>query len=856
MTDNKNSCVETPAAPEWLSKLEDRREKLKCSKLGHEAGAGAPCSVCEDKCPGLDLHFWRKVCRNCKCRKDQHMCQDDDTSGWAQFEILGQIRSKPAFIKIKTLASQPVKVDWVPPNVAPDVVADYLEKLGSKNVPVAGSEAAAKRKQQLEFQVPPHDLDAEFCDNLTEAESNQLQQYVQKIRENCVGQGSVVRVGNLAYGTVANLHKPAEIQNLPGAFNEAKYCEVMSVLKEPPVSDPILANLLSNEKLSKALLEPVSYSYPKIFVAFSEPLSEGPLSEPALIRLPPVVKEKLNGLNESAVESLVLNGPVYDKIFANLKANNLDISRDPRLGPLMDLRKEYLANPVVKRELDNMVYTPTVGYNSPLKTPSKFLNDLAFNSPLPLKTVSGKLKFGAQLSQDTPMRKVQFGQPISSIIQDCNLPANVDYERDPVFANILHSEPLKQAIQSAKHQVGFHRPPIPIKIGSSSSTVARPAAADIQECQLSVPAKEKLQAMGITHKDMLQSAVLNAPFYERLLKNLNDMNINYADCDQLKPLDQLSKQLRLDRPLYEEVREYVTALPGSLDIAYAPISMNLPQAMTSSRSTDSGFESKPSTPNHSGGGGQVGEYDVNALAGRLTAIPGIQDMNMYPTVAASSFRDPVSPLMQNLKLQESHDNKTPVPAKQLLCRDCDQTIQFGEVAVKADRAGKEIAWHPECFRCHTCRELLADLVYFFHGGQVYCGRDLAVKLKIPRCKACDELIFTKEYTAAEGATFHIKHFCCYHCDTPLAGQQYVPDEKSNMPLCLKCYDEYFATVCQYCRKTIGPSDKGVSWTNIHWHDSCFVCAGKGCAKSLIGGRFCVKQNMPFCSPACVRSMIE
>lgn len=49
-----------------------------------------------DKCPGLDLHFWRKVCRNCKCRKDQHSCTDDDLSGWAQFEILGQIRSKPA----------------------------------------------------------------------------------------------------------------------------------------------------------------------------------------------------------------------------------------------------------------------------------------------------------------------------------------------------------------------------------------------------------------------------------------------------------------------------------------------------------------------------------------------------------------------------------------------------------------------------------------------------------------------------------------------------------------------------------------------------------------------------------------
>lgn len=100
---NQNSCVETPAAPDWLSKLEDRREKLRKSKLGHEAGAGAPCNECGDKCPGLDLHFWRKVCRNCKCRKDQHMCQDDEVTGWAQFEILGQIRSKPACKQINLI---------------------------------------------------------------------------------------------------------------------------------------------------------------------------------------------------------------------------------------------------------------------------------------------------------------------------------------------------------------------------------------------------------------------------------------------------------------------------------------------------------------------------------------------------------------------------------------------------------------------------------------------------------------------------------------------------------------------------------------------------------------------------------
>lgn len=80
--------------PEWLVDLENKREKKKGSRLGHEIGANARCNVCGDGCPGLDLHFWRKTCKNCKCRKEDHDVNDDEMS-WAQFEILGQMRSKP-----------------------------------------------------------------------------------------------------------------------------------------------------------------------------------------------------------------------------------------------------------------------------------------------------------------------------------------------------------------------------------------------------------------------------------------------------------------------------------------------------------------------------------------------------------------------------------------------------------------------------------------------------------------------------------------------------------------------------------------------------------------------------------------
>ncbi|SPP75346.1 uncharacterized protein LOC117592537 isoform X1 [Drosophila guanche] len=820
MSDSKstNSCVETPTAPEWLSKLENRREMvtLNRSKLGHESGAGAPCTECKDKCPGLDLHFWRKVCRNCKCRKNQHMCTDDDATGWAQFEILGQIRAKPAYIKIKALASQPVQLEWVPPNAAPDVVTDYMEKLGPAQIPVAGSDAAHRRKQQLEFQVPPHDLDAALCDGLSETEARQLQQYVQKLREQCVGQGIVVRVGNrLTHGHVEHVANPLPIHS--EAANKT-----WQYLGLSPVADATLTELLSNPKVSDALSSQVN-AQPKLLVAFSEPLTDSITQFEEDGALQARTKEKLLGISKPALQSLVTHGVIYDKVLGILQDKNLNISRDPKLGPIAEFRKEYVNNPQFRAEISTICPQPMTAV-----TPLKSSPATPFNSPLPLKNPV-QARFGAQMRQDTPMRRVKFGG-VSTIVYDCGLPANIDYERDPVFAQIIQAEPLKQALM----EVRAGRPPPPVVIACSPAAVESLS----QLHGLSPTTKGQLQEVGVD-RHMLHSAVANGPYYDRLFRSLQDKGIEHDKCQLLQPIKQVHDWLLNDDQLLEDIdKVFHDMANASRDIAYAKPYGNLP----TSQSNDSGFHSKPSTPGY-------GSEDLTPGQGKFTTIPGIEDMNMYPNCAGMPEQ------FQQLRLQGNEPSARGEPVPSINCGDCNQPIDFGEVAVKAERAGKEIAWHPGCFKCHTCRELLADLVYFFHQGQVYCGRDLAIKLKIPRCKACDELIFTKEYTAAESATYHIKHFCCYQCDEPLAGQQYIPDEKSNMPLCLQCYDKFFAVNCRQCQQPIGPADQGVAWGDIHWHGQCFVCAGVQCSKSLIGGRFCVKQDLPFCSPTCVRSRI-
>lgn len=69
---------------------------------------------------------------------------------------------------------------------------------------------------------------------------------------------------------------------------------------------------------------------------------------------------------------------------------------------------------------------------------------------------------------------------------------------------------------------------------------------------------------------------------------------------------------------------------------------------------------------------------------------------------------------------------------------CGESINGGEMAVFASRAGPGMCWHPACFACSTCSELLVDLIYFYHDGKIHCGRHHAELLK-PRCSACDEV---------------------------------------------------------------------------------------------------------------------
>ncbi|XP_030197272.1 prickle-like protein 1b isoform X2 [Gadus morhua] len=181
------------------------------------------------------------------------------------------------------------------------------------------------------------------------------------------------------------------------------------------------------------------------------------------------------------------------------------------------------------------------------------------------------------------------------------------------------------------------------------------------------------------------------------------------------------------------------------------------------------------------------------------------------------------------------------------CENCSGGINGGEMAVFASRAGPTPCWHPGCFSCSTCQELLVDLIYFHHNGQIHCGRHHAEVLK-PRCSACDEIILSDECTEAEGRHWHMKHFACYECEAMLGGQRYIM--KDGRPYCCGCFESLYAEYCEACGENIGVDHAQMTYEGVHWHanDQCFCCAQ--CKSSLLGCPFLPKEGRIYCSKAC------
>eukprot|EP00096_Caligus_rogercresseyi_P007722 TRINITY_DN2571_c0_g1_i1.p1 TRINITY_DN2571_c0_g1~~TRINITY_DN2571_c0_g1_i1.p1 ORF type:complete len:466 (+),score=144.93 TRINITY_DN2571_c0_g1_i1:497-1894(+) len=103
-------------------------------------------------------------------------------------------------------------------------------------------------------------------------------------------------------------------------------------------------------------------------------------------------------------------------------------------------------------------------------------------------------------------------------------------------------------------------------------------------------------------------------------------------------------------------------------------------------------------------------------------------------------------------------------------------------------------WHPEHFTCVHCHEELGSLNFFERGGKPYCEADYH-RLFSPKCRSCGQAILDKCISALD-STWHPEHFKCFSCKGPFGEDGF--HEHDGKAYCKGCFFGSFAPKCGGC----------------------------------------------------------
>ncbi|TFY69324.1 hypothetical protein EVG20_g3197, partial [Dentipellis fragilis] len=182
-----------------------------------------------------------------------------------------------------------------------------------------------------------------------------------------------------------------------------------------------------------------------------------------------------------------------------------------------------------------------------------------------------------------------------------------------------------------------------------------------------------------------------------------------------------------------------------------------------------------------------------------------------------------------------------------------------------------VRWHPGCFRCCVCNDLLEYVSSYEHEGRPYCHLDYH-ELFAPRCYHCktaivDERFITLDDPELGQRTYHESHFFCSECGDPFLAQtldragkgtgerkftgdgEFGDDDVGftvhrGYPYCEACHVRLRSPKCKKCKLSIRGGQQAVDALGGKWHWECFTCTS--CQKPFEDPSFFLRENKPFC----------
>lgn len=557
--------------------------------------------------------------------------------------------------------------EWAPPDTTKELAADYMKALPEDKLPIKGSVGAALRKQQLQKQLPLHDIDHKVCDELSESERKQFEKYLENLKK-YVGQGKVSKIITAkpfekSLVTPANAsecftpkHKPSLINSQP--LNLRTPSSFIPKSMKSSYSTP----LASQEEIYNPNLSfNTSVNDPEIAPRILETL-RGPLlgqitnDSHKMARYHHIIENMKNEGKVAAADSV--SGT------RNLALNISNITRlphDEKCYPIGSMEQNL---ETINNNPDNeQIKTDTV-----VSTPSSIIDSIHSNN-----------------------HNLAFNFAQSNLHSD-------NYQKN-------------ENINKNKSQTEFNALDFP----QWSTKLITPS---INSCEsISQENKNSLLADKLLSDALLPPSAINSAdiigstLDEKELSYIREKLSSKYSGKEEEPIDlnNLSKSRELIRDNGEEknIKSYInhSAEFNNQNIHSKPIHAHLSSCNSPGNSIIRSEQlNNPVFPEEAFGKTKNFERD--------------------------SIIDNLSDAVNDISITHSKVQK---------CHKCQEGIVINDVVVTAEKA-KNAVWHPGCFACSTCNELLVDLVYFYYKDKLYCARDLANLLEIPRCFACDEVI--------------------------------------------------------------------------------------------------------------------
>ncbi|KAF9485048.1 hypothetical protein BDN70DRAFT_706437 [Pholiota conissans] len=197
----------------------------------------------------------------------------------------------------------------------------------------------------------------------------------------------------------------------------------------------------------------------------------------------------------------------------------------------------------------------------------------------------------------------------------------------------------------------------------------------------------------------------------------------------------------------------------------------------------------------------------------------------------------------------------------LICGGCHGPIIGRIVSAMGQR------FHPSCFKCTVCDELLEHVSSYEHEGRPYCHLDYHENFA-PRCYSCKTAIIEEQFISLDDPAlgkraYHTQHFFCSECGDPFLtpsgglptnsnGEMAVTGDGEfegftvykGYPYCEACHVRLRLPKCKRCKRSIRDNDQAVEALGGKWCWSCFVCAN--CEKPFEDPSFFQRGDQPYC----------